>query len=76
MSQNENEPWAANIAFVGDEKTVQEVLEFIEEKEAEGKIKDVLTLDGPFDSMQLMLKRRKENLMLEARTKIAEDKDE
>lgn len=76
MSQNENESWAANIAFVGDEKTVQEVLEFIEEKEAAGKITDLLTLDGPFDSMQLMLKRRKENLMLEARTKIAEDKDE
>lgn len=76
MSQNEKEPWAANIAFVADEETFKQVIEFIEEKEAEGKIKDLLTLDGPYDSMQLMLKRRKENLMLEARNKIAEDKDE
>lgn len=69
MTEKQNEPWAANIAFVSDEETVQEIYELLERKEAEGKIKELLTMDGPHESLQLMLKRRKENFQLETKPK-------
>ncbi|MHA7122286.1 hypothetical protein ACWV16_16480 [Achromobacter xylosoxidans] len=61
---NEKKKWAANIAFTGDEDTVKKVLDFVERLEGEGKIGDYTGIDGPYDSLQLMLKRRVENLAL------------
>lgn len=74
MTEKQKESWAANIAFVSDEETVQEIYELLEKKESEGKIKDLLTMDGPYDSLQLMLKRRKENFRLETKPQSEEDK--
>lgn len=56
--------WATNIAFTGDEATVKMVIKFVENLEDEGKIKDFTRIDGPYESLQLMLKRRVENLGL------------
>lgn len=59
------EKWAANIAFTGDEATVKKVIKLVESLESEGKIDDFTWIDGPHESLQLMLKRRVENLALE-----------
>ncbi|WP_124616225.1 hypothetical protein [Burkholderia contaminans] len=56
--------WAANIAFTGDEATVKKVIKFVESLEGEGKVGDFTWIDGPYESLQLMLKRRVENLAL------------
>lgn len=61
---NEKKKWAANIAFTGDEDTVKKVLDFVEGLENEGRIGDYTGIDGPYESLQLMLKRRVENLAL------------
>lgn len=58
------EKWAANIAFTGDEATVKKVIKLVESLENEGKIDDFTWIDGPHESLQLMLKRRVENLAL------------
>ena len=58
------EKWAANIAFTGDEATVKKVIKLVESLEEEGKVGDFTWIDGPYDSLQLMLKRRAENLAL------------
>ncbi|MBK1820493.1 hypothetical protein [Burkholderia orbicola] len=58
------EKWAANIAFTGDEQTVKKVLNFLDGLENEGKIGDYTGINGPYESLQLMLKRRVENLAL------------
>ena len=60
----EDEKWATNIAFVGNEKTVKKVLKKLNELEEKGEIEDLTGIEGPFDSLQVMLKRRAENLSL------------
>lgn len=62
--KNIEEKWAANIAFTGDEATVKKVIRLVESLESEGKIDDFTWIDGPHESLQLMLKRRVENLAL------------
>lgn len=62
-----DEKWAANIAFVGSKEKVKKILEMVEELEDAGEIEDYTGIDGPYDSLQLMLKRRVENLSLEAK---------
>jgi hypothetical protein len=64
MQKESQEKWAANIAFVGDKETVKELLKMFSKLEEEGRIKDFNKIDGPYDSLQTMLKRRKENLAL------------
>jgi len=60
------EKWAANFAFTGSEATVKEVKKFLDSLEASGKIDDMTGISGPHESLQLMLKRRVENLALGA----------
>ena len=60
----DNDMWAANIAFTGSKAQIKEILNFVEEFEEAGKIDDYTGIHGPFESLQLMLKRRKENLAL------------
>lgn len=62
----DKEKWATNVAFVGDEKTVKKILKKLGELEGGGEIQDLTGIEGPFDSLQLMLKRRVENLALDA----------
>jgi|GEM_PF-3120589 len=62
-----DEKWAANIAFVGSKEKVKQILEMVEELENAGEIEDYTGIEGPYDSLQLMLKRRVENLSLEAK---------
>lgn len=64
---SKDEKWAANIAFVGSKETVKKIIEMIEELEDNGEIEDYTGIEGPYDSLQLMLKRRVENLSLEAK---------
>jgi hypothetical protein len=63
---DDNEKWAANIAFVGNKKEVKQLLKMFQESEEGGHIQDLNLIEGPFDSLQLMLKKRKENLFLMA----------
>lgn len=60
----EDEKWATNIAFVGNEKTVKKVIKKLNELEEKGEIEDLTGIEGPFDSLQVMLKRRVDNLSL------------
>ena len=60
-----DEKWAANIAFTGSKENVKKILALVEELEDKGEIEDYTEIDGPYDSLQLMLKRRVENLSLE-----------
>lgn len=62
-----DEKWAANIAFVGNKEKVKKILEMVEQLEDAGEIEDYTGIEGPYDSLQLMLKRRVENLSLEAK---------
>ncbi|EJD6080890.1 hypothetical protein M0L39_RS09835 [Providencia rettgeri] len=59
--------WAANIAFVGSKDKVKKILEMVEQLDDAGEIEDYTGIDGPYDSLQLMLKRRVENLSLQAK---------
>ena len=59
-----DEKWAANIAFVGSKEKVKKILKIVEELEDNGDIEDYTGIEGPFDSLQLMLKRRVENLVV------------
>lgn len=61
---SDNEPWAANIAFTGSKSATKKILKMIDELEEDGEIKDVTGIEGPYESLQLMLKRRSENLKL------------
>ncbi|SMF22312.1 hypothetical protein [Pseudogulbenkiania subflava] len=62
---SKEEKWAANIAFVGSKEKVKEILKMIEKLEEQGELEDYTGIEGPYDSLQLMLKRRNENLALE-----------
>jgi hypothetical protein len=62
-----DEKWAANIAFTGSKENVKKILAMVEELEDKGEIEDYTEIDGPYDSLQQMLKRRVENLSLEAK---------
>ncbi|MDV6344063.1 hypothetical protein [Nitrosomonas sp. Is37] len=42
------------------------ILDYVDELEQKGEIDDLTGIDGPFESLQLMLKRRNENLALQA----------
>jgi hypothetical protein len=61
---SDEEKWAANVAFVGDEKTVKKILKKLSELEEKGEITDLTGIEGPFDSLQKLLKRRVDNLAL------------
>lgn len=63
----EEEKWAANIAFVGSKEKVKAILKMVDELEEQGHIEDYTGIEGPYDSLQLMLKRRVENLVLGAK---------
>tara|TARA_B100000683_G_C12483860_1_gene552362 strand:- start:1077 stop:1292 length:216 start_codon:yes stop_codon:yes gene_type:complete len=67
----DKEKWAANIAFTGSEEAVKKVIDFVEELEENGEVEDYTEIDGPYESLQLMLKRRVENLAL-----LSEDEEE
>jgi len=60
------EKWAGNFAFTGNEATVKKVKKILDELEANGEIDDITGILGPHESLQLMLKRRVENLALGA----------
>lgn len=62
---SDEEKWAANVAFVGNKEAVREILKLVNSLEENGKINEVTSIDGPYESLQLMLKRRVENLSLE-----------
>ena len=62
---NEKEKWAANFAFTGNEEAIKKVKDLLNNLEESGHINDVTGISGPFESLQLMLKRRVENLSLE-----------
>jgi uncharacterized protein YjgD (DUF1641 family) len=62
----DSEKWAANVAFVGNKDTVKKILNMINELEESGELQDCTGIDGPFDSLQDLLKRRADNLMLES----------
>lgn len=61
---SDEEKWATNVAFVGNEATVKKILKKLGELEESGEIEDLTGIEGPFDSLQPMLKRRVENLAL------------
>jgi hypothetical protein len=62
------EKWAVNVAFVCDEKTAKRVLKAISGLEEKGEITDLTGIEGPYNSLQIMLKRRLENLTLGVNT--------
>ncbi|HCE3205328.1 hypothetical protein P3633_22850 [Vibrio parahaemolyticus] len=62
----EDEKWATNLAFVGNEQTVKKIIRKLNELEDSGEIEDLTGIEGPFESLQPMLKRRVENLALGA----------
>ncbi|MDH2528313.1 hypothetical protein QDR63_18820 [Acinetobacter baumannii] len=75
--EDKDEKWAVNIAFVAQNKeTARLVLDFIDSLEDDGKIEDSTGIHGPFDSLQLMLKRRAENLALDVKQLPTEEDDE
>jgi hypothetical protein len=61
---SDDEKWATNVAFVGNEETVKKILKKLGQLEESGEIEDLTGIEGPFDSLQPMLKRRVENLAL------------
>lgn len=61
---SDDEKWATNVAFVGSEETVKKILKKLSQLEESGEIEDLTGIEGPFDSLQPMLKRRVENLAL------------
>jgi hypothetical protein len=56
--------WAANIAFVGDESKVKELIKYFKEEEARGGISDFTRIDGPHERLQDLLSDRVNNLSL------------
>ena len=60
----ENEKWAVNIAFVGDKELVMDIIKQVEYLEEQGHLNDCTTIQGPFESLQGMLKDRIKNLGL------------
>ena len=74
---DENEKWAVNVAFVAkSEQVAKKILKYLEEQEDAGEIEDSTGIDGPYDSLQLMLKRRSENLALDAKTPSSTGEDD
>jgi len=74
---DENEKWAVNVAFVAkNERVAKKILKYLEEQEDAGEIEDSTGIDGPYDSLQLMLKRRSENLALDAKTSSSTGEDD
>ncbi|MBE0353187.1 MULTISPECIES: hypothetical protein [Pseudoalteromonas] len=61
---SDDEKWATNVAFVGNEETVKKILKKLNQLEESGEIEDLTGIEGPFESLQPMLKRRVENLAL------------
>lgn len=68
------EKWAANVAFVGNKDTVKKILDIINELEESGELQDCTGIDGPYDSLQDLLKRRVDNLLLESQADTEEKK--
>ncbi|WP_210441641.1 hypothetical protein [Vibrio crassostreae] len=66
MSEDDKEErkWAANIAFVGDESKVKELIRYFKEEEAKGGISDFTRIDGPHERLQDLLSDRVNNLSL------------
>ncbi|KKD00907.1 hypothetical protein [Photobacterium halotolerans] len=56
--------WAANIAFVGDESKVKELIKYFKEEEAKGGISDFTRIDGPHERLQDLLSDRVNNLSI------------
>jgi len=75
MSDKSKDPWTANIGISGDKETVQKIIKLIEAEEEEGKLTEVSRIDGPYESLRLMMKRRQENLALEINERPEESED-
>ena len=68
------EKWAATVAFVGNKDTVKKILDIINGLEESGELQDCTGIDGPYDSLQDLLKRRVDNLLLESQADTEEKK--
>lgn len=71
MTSDDEQKWAINLAFTGTKKEIKDLVRRLQDREEQGGIQDLNLIEGPYNSLQEMLKDRGKNLGIAMENKAA-----